>query len=124
VSRTKKDPLRPLTSSERRHWSNWRAATVLQRYRWRARALLAVSDGSSYTDAAELVGRALGDSVAAWVARFNQVGLPAVERQAGGSTTDPIRPRGARPNSGGVSTSARSRARWDGDLVIEYLATC
>jgi hypothetical protein len=41
----------------------------------RARALLAVSDGSSYTDAADLVGRALGDSVATWVARFNQVGL-------------------------------------------------
>jgi len=50
----------------------------------RARALLAVSGGSSYTDAARLVGRALGDSVAAWVARFNQVGLAAVERQAGG----------------------------------------
>ena len=55
-----------------------------QRCRLRARALLAVSDGSSYTDAAHLVGRELGDSVATWVARFNRVGLAAVERQAGG----------------------------------------
>jgi transposase len=47
----------------------------------RARALLAVSDGSSYTAAAHLVGRELGDSVATWVARFNQVGLAAVARQ-------------------------------------------
>jgi transposase len=46
--------------------------------------LLAVSDGSSYTESAQLVGRALGDSVNAWVARFNQVGLAAVERQPGG----------------------------------------
>src|SRR5260370_13096425 len=50
----------------------------------RARALLAVSEGSSYTEAAQLVGRAVGDSIAQWVARFNQVGLAAVERQAGG----------------------------------------
>jgi transposase len=50
----------------------------------RARALLAVSDGCSYTDAAHLVGRSVGDSIAQWVTRFNQVGLAAVERQAGG----------------------------------------
>jgi transposase len=85
VSRTKKDPLRPLTSSERRsleqlaHSHSAPALSVA-----RARALLSVSDGSSYTEAAALVGRALGDSVAMWVARFNQVGLAAVERQAGG----------------------------------------
>jgi transposase len=65
-------------------WSSWRAATVHRRCRWRGRALLAVSDGCSYTDAALLVGRALGDSVAAWVARFNQMGPAALERQPGG----------------------------------------
>lgn len=85
MSRTKKDPLRSLTRSERRsleHLARSQSAPALSVTR--ARALLAVSDGSSYTEAARLVGRALGDSVAAWVARFNQVGLAAVERQAGG----------------------------------------
>jgi transposase len=85
VSRTKKDPLRPLTNSERRELEQLaRSQSAPALSVARARALLAVSDGSSYTDAAILVGRALGDSVATWVARFNQVGLAAVERQPGG----------------------------------------
>ena len=46
--------------------------------------MLAVSDGCSYTEAAQVAGRSVGDSVAAWVAHFNQVGLAAVERQPGG----------------------------------------
>jgi transposase len=85
VSRPKKDPLRSLTNSERRalqQLARSQSAPALSAAR--ARALLAVSDGSSYTDAARLVGRALGDSVADWVARFNQIGLAAVERQTGG----------------------------------------
>ncbi len=85
MSRPKKDPLRPFTNSERRalgQLARSHSAPALSVAR--ARALLAVSDGASYTDAALLVGRALGDSVAAWVARFNQVGLAAVERQPGG----------------------------------------
>jgi transposase len=85
VSRPKKDPLRPFTNSERRaleQLARSQSAPALSVAR--ARALLAVNDGSSYTDAAHLVGRALGDSVATWVARFNQVGLAAVERQPGG----------------------------------------
>ena len=46
--------------------------------------MLAVSDGSSYTEAARLAGRSVGDSIAKWVTRFNQVGLAAVEREPGG----------------------------------------
>ena len=85
MSRTKKDPLRPLTSPERRSLEQLaRSQSAPALSVARARALLAVSDGSSYTDAAHLVGRKLGDSVGTWVARFNQVGLAAVERQAGG----------------------------------------
>jgi transposase len=85
VSRPKKDPLRPFTNSERRaveQLARSHSAPALSVAR--ARALLAVSAGSSYTEAAHLVGRALGDSVAAWVSLFNQLGLAAVERQAGG----------------------------------------
>jgi len=84
VSRPKKDPLRQLTSSERRSLEQLaRSQSAPALSVARARGLLAVSEGSSYTAAAQLAGRVLGDSVAAWVARFNQVGL-AVERQAGG----------------------------------------
>jgi transposase len=80
-----KNPLRSLAASERRaleQLARSHSAPALSVAR--ARALLAVSDGSSYTEAAQLVGRAVGDSIAQWVARFNQVGLAAVERQAGG----------------------------------------
>jgi transposase len=80
-----KDPLRPLTSSERRALEQLaRSHSAPALAVARARALLAVSDGCSYTEAAQLVGRAVGDSIAQWVARFNQVGLAAVERQPGG----------------------------------------
>src|SRR3954452_9934922 len=80
-----KDPLRPLTKHERRaleQLSRSHSAPALSVTR--ARALLAVSDGCSYTESAHLVGRSVGDSIAVWVARFNQVGLAAVKRQAGG----------------------------------------
>jgi transposase len=80
-----KDPLRPLTNSERRaleQLARSHSAPALSVDR--ARALLAVSEGCSYTEAAHLVGRSVGDSIAQWVTRFNQVGLAAVDRQAGG----------------------------------------
>jgi transposase len=80
-----KDPLRPLTKPERRaleQLARSHSAPALSVDR--ARALLAVSDGCSYTEAAHVVGRSVGDSIAQWVTRFNQVGLAAVERQAGG----------------------------------------
>lgn len=80
-----KDPLRPLSMSERRaleQLARSHSAPALSVAR--ARALLAVSDGGSYTEAARLAGRSVGDSIAKWVARFNQVGLAAVEREPGG----------------------------------------
>jgi transposase len=51
--------------------------------------LLAVSAGRSYTEAARQVGCSVGDSVAQWVARFNQEGLAAVEPRRGGGA--PVR---------------------------------
>ena len=50
----------------------------------RARALLAVADGCSYTEAARRVGRRSGDAVGALVARFNREGVAAVEPRHGG----------------------------------------
>ena len=40
--------------------------------------LLAVAEGLGYTAAVHLVGRHIGDTVARWVAGFNQAGLAAV----------------------------------------------
>jgi transposase len=50
----------------------------------RAKALLAVSDGASYTDAAYAVGRRSGDAVAHLVARFNREGTRATKTKHGG----------------------------------------
>ncbi len=50
----------------------------------RARALLAVADGQSYTAAAALAGRRIGDTVARWVAGFNRGGLTALVPRHGG----------------------------------------
>jgi transposase len=50
----------------------------------RAKALLAVADGHSFTVAAQLSGRRSGDGVALLVARFNARGLSALDSHHGG----------------------------------------
>ena len=49
-----------------------------------AKALLAVADGVSFTDAARIAGRRSRHAVARLVARFNTVGLAALDRRHGG----------------------------------------
>jgi transposase len=85
MSRRQTDPLRTLDAAE------WTALSRLSRSRSapaaqvaRARALLAVSEGQSYTTAAQLVGRRTGDTVARWVAGFNRGGLAALVPGHGG----------------------------------------
>src|SRR3712207_807608 len=85
MSRRQKDPLRPLSEAERSSLSRLsrsRSAPAAQVAR--ARALLAVSEGRSYTTAARLVGRRTGDTVARWVAGFNRGGLTALVPRHGG----------------------------------------
>ena len=87
VSRSQKDPLRSLTAHERSALERLaRSQSAPAASVARARALLAVSAGSSYTDAAQHVGRRVGDSVAQWVTRFNRSGLAAVEPAHGGGS--------------------------------------
>jgi len=79
------DPLRPLVSEERRlleRLSRARAesAAVVSR----AKALLAVADGQSFTEAARVAGRRSGDAVAQLVTRFNLAGLSAIAPRHGG----------------------------------------
>src|SRR5215218_7523166 len=85
MSRRQTNPLRALDDAERRalsRLSRSRSAPAAQVAR--ARALLAVADGQSYTTAATLVGRRTGDTVARWVAGFNRDGLAALVPRHGG----------------------------------------
>lgn len=78
-------PLRPLTAEERSHLERLRrshsepAAEVA-----RAKALLAVADGETFTAAARAAGRRSGDAVAHLVSRFNQEGLAVLPGRHGG----------------------------------------
>src|SRR3954451_277134 len=85
MSRQQQDPLRPLRDTERVSLVRLsRSASAPAAQIARARALLAVAEGLSYTAAAHLVGRHTGDTVARWIAGFNDVGLAAVVPRHGG----------------------------------------
>ena len=82
-------PLRPLTEEERAVLTQIsRSASDPASHVPRAKALLAVAEGKTFTDAAKPptrsgAGRRAGDAVAQLVARFNREGLAAVApRQA------------------------------------------
>jgi hypothetical protein len=78
MSRRQKDPLRALRDEERTVLSRLsRSGSAPAAQVARARALLAVAEGQSYTTAARLVGRRTGETVARWVAGFNNDGLAA-----------------------------------------------
>jgi transposase len=85
MSRRQKDPLRPLTDDER----DWlmrvaRSQAEPAAHVARAKVLLAVADGESYTDAAKAAGRRSGEAVSRLVSRFNREGLAALEPRHGG----------------------------------------
>jgi transposase len=82
MSRQQRDPLRSLQATER--VSLVRLSRSASAQVARARALLGVAEGLSYTAAAQLVGRRTGDTVARWIAGFNDVGLAAVVPRHGG----------------------------------------
>src|SRR5215218_1312388 len=85
MSRHRKDPLRPLTADERQELSRLsRSPSAPAAQVERARALLAIADGASYTAAAHQVGRRHNETISAWVSRFNRDGLAAVQPHHGG----------------------------------------
>jgi transposase len=85
MARQQKEPLRPLTEEERRQLAQWsRASSAPAAQVVRARLLLLVAQGTSYSGAARAVGRRSGDAVAHLVSRFNREGLEAVEPRHGG----------------------------------------
>lgn len=85
MPRSQKDPLRLLSDAERTvltqvaRTSSERADRVA-----RAKALLAVADGTGFAAAARAAGRHAGDAVARLVARFNAEGLAALDPRHGG----------------------------------------
>jgi transposase len=85
MTRRQKDPLRPLTDQEYHELEHLsRAQAEPAALVARAKALLAVADGQSFTDAARIAGRRSGDAVGQLVARFNRDGLAALEPGHGG----------------------------------------
>ncbi len=85
MTRRQKDPLRPLTDDERSLLDQIsRARSEPASHVERAKLLLAVAAGQSYTAAAHSVGRRSNDAVANLVARCNQEGLAALAPRHGG----------------------------------------
>jgi transposase len=85
MSRRQKEPLRAMTEEEEA-WVK-RIARAMHEpatHVVRAKQLLAVAAGQSYSQAARLTGRRSGDAVATLVSRFNREGVHALERRAGG----------------------------------------
>ncbi len=85
MTRRQTDPLRPLTTDER----EWllrlaRSGAEPAAHVARAKALLAVANAESYTDAAKAAGRRSGEAVSRLVSRFNREGLAALEPGHGG----------------------------------------
>src|SRR3712207_4440147 len=85
MSRDRKDPLRPRTPDERIALTRLsRSLSAPAAQVERARALLAIADGASYTAAAHQVRRRHTETISAWVSRFNHEGLAAVRPGHGG----------------------------------------
>src|SRR5688500_19995065 len=104
MSRRQTDPLRPLTPNERNTLSRLsRSLSAPAAQVERARALLAIADGASYTAAAHQVGRRHNETISAWVSRFNREGLAAVRPGHGG---------GPRTRSG-ADAQQRILAEWE-----------
>ena len=88
MPRRPKDPLRPLSEEEKSelerisHASSLPAAQVI-----RAKLILAVEAGMSYTEGAQSVGRRSNDAVSQVVSRFNGEGLAALVPRHGGGPT-------------------------------------
>ena len=85
MTRRQKDPLRPLTDEECAVLTKIsRAQSEPASHVARAKALLAVASGQSYTATARAAGRRSNDAVSQLVSRFNREGLAAIEPRHGG----------------------------------------
>jgi transposase len=85
MSRRQKEPLRPLTTDEQQWLERIsRSYSDPASHVTRAKIVLVVANGASFTAAAHAVGRRSNDAVAQLVARFNQQGIEAIIPRHGG----------------------------------------
>lgn len=85
MTRRKKDSLRSLTEEERKWLERIsRAHSEPAGHVARAKEILAVADGHSYTQAAQIAGRKSGDAVSQLVERFNREGIASIQPKHGG----------------------------------------
>jgi len=85
VTRRKKEALRELTEEEQRWLERIsRSQSEPAGHVARAKQILSVAQGASYTESALQSGRKSGDAVAHFVSRFNQEGLNAIQPRHGG----------------------------------------
>jgi hypothetical protein len=101
MTRRQKDPLRPLTQDERELLVRiGRSHAEPASHLARAKALLAVADGKSYTAAAKAAGRRSGDALSDLLSRFNREGIAAIEPRHGGAVQgSPTPPKSASASS-------------------------
>ncbi len=94
MSRRQNNPLRPLSPEERAELTRLsRAQAEPAAVVARAKAVLAVTGGQPFTDAARTAGRWSGDAVAQLVARFDQAGLVSLAPGRGGGQPKRYTPR-------------------------------
>jgi transposase len=85
MTRRQKEPLRVLTADEQQWLERIsRSHTDPASQVARAKAILAVATGASFTEAAHAAGRRSNDAVAQLVARFNREGIEAIVPRHGG----------------------------------------
>lgn len=85
MTRQKRDELREL-SIEEREWLERisRSQSEPASHVVRAKQLLAVADGHTYTEAARIAGIKSGDTTSSLIGRFNKVGMNALQSGHGG----------------------------------------
>lgn len=85
MTRRQKDPLRVLSAAEQMDLESIsRARSAPAEAVTRAKLMLAVAGGMSYTEAAKSVGRKSGDAVSHLISRFNAEGIAALVPRHGG----------------------------------------
>ena len=85
MTRRRKDPLRTLTNEERDMLGQIsRSYSEPASHVARSKIILAVADGKTYAEAAQVAGRKSRQAVSELVSRYNQDGIAAIEPGHGG----------------------------------------
>jgi hypothetical protein len=105
----RKDPLREL-SEEERSWLERisRSQSEPAAHVIRAKEILLVAQGHTYSAATRLAGRKSGDAVCHLVKRFNQEGLNAIQPGHGGGAEGQVRSCGTGTDPAGSAAYART----------------